>query len=78
MAAVGVRRRDMQWLAVGGTCGLMVAWVHGACGVRMRTGIRAVRVVLLRAAAVLCVVDAARAWGFLRRVVGPWRGRYGW
>ena len=48
VVAAGVRRGDMRWLAVGGTCGRTVAWgdggwrrahagglVCGACGARV-------------------------------------------
>ena len=42
MVAAGVRRGDMRWLAVGGTCGRTVVWGDGGWRARMRVGVCAV------------------------------------
>ena len=57
MVAAGVHRRGMRWLAVGGTCGRMVAWGLGAGGARMLVGVCVVPGVPVCAVPLLCSVD---------------------
>ena len=57
MVAAGVRRGDMRWLAVGGTCGRTVALGDGGWRRAHAVGPCAVPVVPVCAVPVLCSVD---------------------
>ena len=63
MTAVGVRKGDMRWPAVGGTCGRTVAWGHGGLRRAHAGEVLVVPLVLVHVVVVLCAVDGAQAGG---------------